>query len=146
MHPKSIWGYAQRGFMEMKKPFQTQREMCDRVSTERKLKEWADFWRAEKDTRASLQPPVGGSVSAAGVGEFTVKGWNESKHTLRCLMSATSFRLTNCFLSGLVLSADHPETPPWSLKRKKPHTFETFWSLFTCWNRGVGGGLSKVLI
>lgn len=82
-----------------------------------------DFWRAEKDTRASLQPPVGGSVSAAGASEFRVGGWSESKHILRCLTSATSFRLTNCFLSGLVLSAVHPETPQWSLKRKKKTHF-----------------------
>lgn len=121
------------------------RERCVNVSTERKLGERADFWRAEKDTRASLQPPVGGSVSAAGVGEFRVAGWSGSKRTLRCLTSATSFRLTNCFLSGLVLSAVHPKTPPWSLKRKKNTLLKPFG---LCSHAETGGWwdfLSKVL-
>lgn len=63
-----------------------------------------------------------GQRLCCGCREFRVGGWSESKHTVRCLTSATSFRLTKCFPSGLVLSAVHPETPLWSLKRKKNNT------------------------
>lgn len=53
--------------METKKPFQTQTEMCERVSTERKLGN-------QPTSDEQKKPPVGGGVSAAGVGEFRVGG------------------------------------------------------------------------
>lgn len=119
-------------------------------NTERDVWTYVDWEKTQqnkrKKTRVSFQPPVGGSVSAAGVGRFRVGGWSESKHTLGCLTSATSFRLTHCFLSGLVLSAVHPETLPWSLKRKNP---TLFWNLLDFVHiLKLGGGavyLSKVL-